>query len=304
MKVSRSAERVALCSALYHDRLPLAVQVGISESAFRSPCYDRRRVLNRLIDRLVDIGMDLIDIRDHFLACLEHDNHKRSMESVFRLAGAKCFERSGRTASDAKLIGLLRERYIQRFWSELLQDTDGNSKQLPLFGFIAQFAEVYRLSEAERAFLDEGLAEILSHGRYLQAWEIIDLIGDAGSLGLYNTGGHPDVGGGSGMSEKDCHRDYAQRYLYGLVPAAYECAVGREDLAVVAALILRFEAVRCLPVKDQRSSFDLGELARAGNVDEQRRFHESVGRVNSVLVKAVGEGKRITIEGRPYYLRD
>ncbi len=234
------SERIAILCALYANPVPLAPIFHLSEKAFARPAGERRRILNRYIERLCDLGMEMVDIRDHFLECLAFNAERRSMESVLRLAGAKCFDRS--VGRDPKLERVLREKYLRRFWTQMEKAEPRYPRKILTFALLVRMG-MAGLPQDREMFI-ASLVAMLAQGRIRQAWEIIDKIGDVGALGFYDSSVHPDIEGGSGRSPRDCHRDRAKGFLESLVPQAYNSTA---HPPYIAALVNCFGPDACLP---------------------------------------------------------
>lgn len=218
--------------------MPLATLYDLSPEAFRAPTTERRRLLNRFVARLGVLGMQPPEIRDHFLKCLQHLPSERTIESAFLLASAKCFHEG--VLRDEELATTLRTQFFSRLWMELISEPKKYVTKLYPFGYLAGMGMV---DDSNRPFIRNTLKTLMSTGYIHQAFEIVDGIGGAGGLGLFNAGNHPDLGGL--MSEADCHDQMVREELSSLAPDAFDLAFNSRRYHDAAALMFTFYERGC-----------------------------------------------------------
>ncbi len=299
----KKAEANALMSAAYRNDFILADVMGISKAVFEGTPKERSQIWNKVVDRLRELGVPDCDIRDHFLDCLGFHPDERNMETVMKLAGAKCFTREN--GKDPRLVKVLREKYLAGFWNDLCDHPEKHRDDLPVFSRLCALGMVVdsgsyagQAQGDQKKLVEEKLVGLMSRGKLGQVYEIVDKIGESGILGIIATSHHCDI---ATMSVQEAHDDCVQSFMRNKASEAFARAMERQDLGAAAALVTVFGVEGCMPVNKRWTEGNLKQLSENGEIDEVKEYYDLVEKIQSVVDRARKAGKRIVIDFRNYY---
>lgn len=199
--------------------LPIPVQKKLDDD---SCC-----VLNPIVDRFVELGWTIEQIKAEFVSWLTARIESCRPQFVLAIAGAKCFEHSDYESGE--LGTLLRDKYRPEAWKSLVSGPCGGSfwinnyRKLLYCGLRVGFRD-------EDGFYRREYVKLLSEGKLNRVWQLVLALG---SRTLFYA-----------ELQENLYK-HARQYIEELVPHAFEMAYDAGRYGVAAMLVCQFGKDAC-----------------------------------------------------------
>jgi hypothetical protein len=238
VELLRQVELWVLCSRFREGRLfelRSTVLVTKMDSA-----EDECRELDPIIDRMVDLGMSMEEVRAEFMSFISKGIKNSRPQFALILVCAKCFK-----YDDQELQQLLVESYRAKLWQDVV-----NSNGDWLLEIFYKMGNRLFLNDKDRQeFFRRELSKLLSEGKLNRVWQLLLCIGHNSRL-FYAEMHGPTFSG-------------ARSYLEKLVPESFARAHSDGQFGIAAALSQQFGADACHmdEVEPGLTSLELAHLA-------------------------------------------
>jgi hypothetical protein len=203
-------------------------------------------LMNRVVDRFTELGWDMQQIRQEFLAWLRNERHVNYSETlVYAVSAAKCF--AGELDEDRYLA--LRP-YLPHCWDSLVK---GHKNYMNLAFFLKLGScELYRTSVSalyypsrpdpipgrpeDKAFFRLAFAELLAAGRIAFAYQLMLMAGQRLGFSI-------ERHGLTGALDNSEYPKAVRQILGRLASKAFDAALAQKEFGIAGALSQHFDCI-------------------------------------------------------------
>jgi hypothetical protein len=204
---------------LRRDALPVPIEEHPDNEAHE---------LDPIVDRFLELGWTMEQVQAEFLRFMRDHMENCRPQFMLAVAGGKCFN-----YAHAERKHLLRAQYRPKLWKELLASS--GRFMVAMYERFAHFGfSDFDRHEEDKAFYRAEFIDMLARGQFHKAYQLLLVLGH--SIGVI-------------YAEMESTRfERARKYLYELVPEAFQKAYDAGRFGIAAALVQQFGDDACLSV--------------------------------------------------------